>query len=185
VSEPTYHIADILRQKAGQYELTIFHPDAVAWLESQLFEKRGHPYLKCLASGKDRRAHPEEIVRQLYVKKLMDDYGYPQERIEVEKPVVFGSDVGKKRADIVIMQEQDPDAAYIIVEVKKPRRKDGIEQLKSYCNAEGSPIAVWTNGGEVVAMHRVDPNLYRALSDLPNVHQTLEAITAERVTLAE
>ena len=72
-----------------------------------------------------------------------------------------------------------------IREVKKPRRKDGIEQLKSYCNAEGSPIAVWTNGGEVVAMHRVDPNLYRALSDLPNVHQTLEAITAERVTLAE
>ena len=185
MTEPTYRIADILQQKADQYELTIFHPDAIAWLESRLFEKRGHPYLKCLASGRDRRAHPEEIVRQLYIKKLMDDYGYPKERIQAEKPVVFGSGMGKKRADIVIMHADDPDAAYIIVEVKKPRRQDGMEQLKSYCNAEGSPIGVWTNGGEVVVMHRKDPNLYVSLSDIPNVHQTVEAITAEKVTLAE
>ncbi len=183
--EPKYRIADILRQKEGQYALTIFHPDAVSWLEGQLFEKRGQPYLKCLASGRDRRAYPEEIVRQLYIKKLMDDYGYPKERIQVEKPVFFGSGVGKKRADIVVTHADDPDAAYIIVEVKKPRRQDGIEQLKSYCNAEGSPIGVWTNGGEVVVMHRVDPNLYRALTDIPNVHQTLEAISAERVTLEQ
>ena len=181
----TYRIADILREKADQYKLTMFHPDAVAWLEGQIFEKRGHPYLKCLASDRDRRATPEEIVRQLYIKKLMDDYGYPKERILVEKPVFFGSGMGKKRADIVVTHADDPEAAYIIVEVKKPRRSDGIEQLKSYCNAEGSPIGVWTNGGEIVVMRRVEPNLYYALTDIPNVHQTLEAITAERVTLAE
>jgi type I restriction enzyme M protein len=181
----TYRIADILKQKADQYELTLFHPDVIAWLEAQLFEKRGRPYLKCLASGKDRRAYPEEIVRQLFIKKLMDGYGYPRERIQVEKPVFFGSGMGKKRADIVVMHADDPEAAYIIVEVKKPNRHEGIEQLKSYCNAEGSPIAVWTNGGEMVVIHRVEPNLYRSLSDIPNVHQTLEAITAERVTLAQ
>jgi type I restriction enzyme M protein len=185
MTESRYHIADILQEKADQYELTIFHRDAIAWLEERLFEKRGHPYLRCLASGRDRRAYPEEIVRQLYVKKLMHDYGYPPNRIQVEKPVFFGSGMGKKRADIVVMHADDPEAAYIIAEVKKPKRQDGIEQLKSYCNAEGSPIGVWTNGGEVVVMHRVEPNLYRALTDIPNVHQTLEAISAERVTLAE
>lgn len=185
MSESGYRIADIMGEKAGQYELTIFHRDSIAWLERQLFEKRNLPYVKCLASDRDRRAYAEEIVRQLYIKKLMDDYGYPKERIQVEKPVFFGSGVGKKRADIVVMHADAPEAAYIIVEVKKPKRSDGIEQLKSYCNAEGSPIAVWTNGGEVVVMHRVDPNLYRALTDIPNVHQTLEAITAERVTLAQ
>ncbi len=185
MTEPAYRIADILHEKAGQYELSIFHPDNVAWLETQLFQKRGLPYLKCLASDRDRRAYPEEIVRQLYVKKLMDDYGYPKERIQVERPVFFGSGMGKKRADIVVTHADDPDAAYVIVEVKKSKRQDGIEQLKSYCNAEGSPIGVWTNGGEVVVMHRVEPNLYRALTDIPNVHQTIEAISAERVTLAE
>ena len=145
MTESVYRIADILQAKADQYELTIFHRDAIAWLEGRLFEKRGHPYLKCLASGRDRRAYPEEIVRQLYVKKLIDDYGYPPNRIQVEKPVFFGSGMGKKRADIVVMHADDPEAAYIIVEVKKPKRQDGIEQLKSYCNAEGSPIGVWTN----------------------------------------
>ncbi len=184
MSKIAYHIADILHQNDDQYKLNLFSRRDVDWLEKQLFEKRGQPYLKCLVSGVDRRAHPEEIVRQLYIKKLMDDYGYPKERIQVEKPVFFGSGMGKKRADIVVMHADDPEAAYIIVEVKKPDRLDGIEQLKSYCNAEGSPIAVWTNGGEIVVMHRVDPNLYRALSDIPNVHQTLESITAERVTLA-
>lgn len=185
MNKPAYRIADILQQKADQYELTIFHSGAIVWLEGQLFEKRGHPYLKCLVSDRDRRAHPEEIVRQLYIKKLMDDYGYPKERIQVEKPVFFGSGMSKKRADIVVMQADDPGAAYIIVEVKKPKRQDGMEQLRSYCNAEGSPIAVWTNGSEVAVLHRVEPNLFRALSDIPNAHQSLEAITAERVTLAE
>lgn len=183
--ETKYQIAAIIREKADKYQLSIFDRDMIAWLEEQLFEKRGHPYLKCLATGRDRRAYPEEIVRQLYIKKLIDNYDYPEERIQVEKPVFFGSGVGKKRADIVITQTDDPDAAYIIIEVKKPNRQDGIEQLKSYCNAEGSPIGVWTNGGEVVVMHRVDPNLYRALTDVPNVHQTLEAVSVEQVTLAE
>jgi type I restriction-modification system DNA methylase subunit len=28
--------------------------------------------------------------------------------------------------------------------MKKPKLKDGKEQLKSYCNATGAPIGVWT-----------------------------------------
>jgi type I restriction enzyme M protein len=184
MTEPIYRVADIMEEK-DEYALTIFDADDIAWVESRLVEKRGRPYVECLIRERAYRAYPEEIVRQLYVKKLMDAYGYPKERIQVEKSVHFGSTVRKKRADIVVMHKDDPDAAYILVEVKKPNREDGIEQLKSYCNAEGSPIAVWTNGGESVVMHRVDPNLYRALTDLPNVHQTLDAITAEKVTLKE
>jgi len=40
----THHLSDILREKGGDYELVVFHRDAVAWLESQLFDKRGTPY---------------------------------------------------------------------------------------------------------------------------------------------
>ena len=69
--------------------------------------------------------------------------------------------------------------------MKKPKRQDGLEQLKSYCNAEGALIAVWTNGGEVVILHREDPNLYRSISDLPNANQTLAQVINERVTIAE
>ena len=62
-------IQDILRGSA--HALTIFKPEAIAKLEAEIYLKRGKPYLKCYATGKERPAKPEEIVRQLYVKMLM------------------------------------------------------------------------------------------------------------------
>jgi len=144
----TYSIADILRTDSSGYGLELFTQEETDALE--IFERRGKPYLRCLATDKERLAKPEEIVRQLYLHRLLESYGYPKSRINVEKPIYFGSSVHEKAADIVICEEGDPDTAYLIVEVKKPRRRDGLEQLKSYCNAEGSPIGVWTNGREIV-----------------------------------
>lgn len=178
-STPATTVDEILRGAA--HALTIFKAQAVANLP--IFLKRGKPYLKCYATDKDRPAKPEEIVRQLYVKMLMDDYGYPAERIAIEKPVQMGSNVHDKPADIVIFDKDDPTAAYIIVECKKPKRSDGLEQLKSYCNAEGSPIGVWTNGGETIQLHRRDPNIYEKLTDIPRVGQTLSELLDEKWTL--
>ena len=177
----TGDIRDLLRE--ASHALTIFKPEGINNLS--LFLKRGKPYLTCFASGKDRPAKPEEVVRQLYIKMLMDDYGYPAERIAVEKPVQMGSTVHDKPADIVIWDKEDPTAAYIIIECKKPKRSDGLEQLKSYCNAEGSPIGVWTNGGETIHLHRRDPNYYQKLTDIPQADQTLSELLNERWTLTD
>jgi len=177
--QPLPTVDDILR--GSSHALTIFKPGATN--DIKLFAKRGKPYLKCFASGKDRPAKPEEIVRQLYLKMLMDDYGYPAKRIAIEKPVQFGSDVHTKSADIVIWDKNDATAAYIIVECKKPKRSDGLEQLKSYCNAEGSPIGVWTNGGAQIIKHREEPNIFRDLPDLPLASQSLADLESERWTL--
>jgi type I restriction enzyme M protein len=160
------------------YALDIFRPDEIASLE--IFEKRGKPYLKCLSSGNERPAKPEEIVRQLYIRKLIYEYGYPNDRIAIEKGVYFGSTMHEKRADIVVFDKDEPDTPYIIVECKKPKRKDGLEQLKSYCNAEGSPIGVWTNGGEALYLQREEPNLFKNLPDIPRADQTLSDILLER-----
>ena len=70
----------------------------------------------------------------------------------------FGREV--KRADIVVMDEDRPIVPYIIVEVKKPKLKEGKEQLKSYCNSTGAPIAVWTNGEQIAYYNRKDPNYF-------------------------
>jgi len=126
---------------------------------------------------------PEEIVRQLYIRKLMDEYGYPRDRIALEKHVYFGSSVHEKAADIVVWEKGTNDSPYIIVECKKPKRKDGLEQLKSYCNAEGSPIGVWTNGGETIYLHREEPNLFRNLDGIPRADQTLSAMLNQPWTL--
>lgn len=179
----TTALQDILRGSA--HALTIFKPEAVAKLEAEIALKRGKPYLTCYATGKDRPAKPEEIVRQLYVKMLMAEYGYPAERIAIEKPVQFGSAVHEKAADIVVIDKDDPNTAFIIIECKKPKRADGLEQLKSYCHAEGAPIGVWTNGGETMILHRQDPNYFRNLTDIPREGQTLSDLLDEKWTPAD
>jgi len=156
--------------------LTIFGKKLIEYID--IFEKNGKPYIKCLATDIDRQAKPEEIVRQLFILKLMKEYGYSKERITAEKEVWFGSGVSEKRADIVVFHKNS-DEPYIIVEVKKPKRKDGVKQLKSYCNAEGSPIAVWTNGKDIEIMHREQPNNFIHISDIPEVNQTINDVLTE------
>jgi type I restriction enzyme M protein len=169
--------------KGSEYSLSIFTAAEINAIS--LFEHKGKPYLTCSVSGKPRPAKPEEIVRQLYARKLMAQYKYPKDRMAIEKPVYFGSAVHEKAADIVIFEKDSPGTPYVIVETKKPKRKDGLEQLKSYCNAEGSPIGVWTNGGSAVYLHRDDPNVFRNLGDIPTASQTLSEMLDEPWTLKD
>jgi len=174
-------IADILR--GSEYALTIFPQNYVS--ELGLFYKNDRPYLTCVVTEKLRPAKPEEIVRQLYLRLLIDHYGYTKDRIALERGVTMGSGVHEKRADIVISERDSPEAEYIIIEVKKANRKDGLEQLKSYCNATGSPIGVWTNGAQTLALHREEPNIFRNISDIPNASQTLSEMLNERWTIED
>jgi len=186
-SSGTHHGASSMSVEAilrgSAHSLTIFSKEDIRSLK--LHERLGKPYIKCYATGKERPAKPEEIVRQLYLRLLMDEYGYPAERIAVEKPVQFGSAVHEKSADIVITDKDDASTAFIIVECKKPLRRDGLEQLKSYCHAEGAPIGVWTNGGETLILHRRDPNFFQSLTELPHATQTLAELLDERWTLKD
>lgn len=177
-----FSIAQIFRDQETPYRLTLFRPEDVAWLETQIFEKNGKLYLKCLASDRDRAAKPEEIVRQLWIKKLLDEYRYPKSRIKVERAVWFGSGVSDKAADIIVMHT-DGEHPYIIFEIKKPKRRDGEQQLKSYCNAEGSPIGVWSNGQEQIVLHRQEPNIFQAITSIPTIGQTLQDVITEPWTI--
>lgn len=179
---PQFSIDAIFKSQDTKHGLTLFRAEDIQWLETQLFEKNGRVYLKCLASDKDRPANPEEIVRQLWIKKLLEEYHYPKSRLKIEYPVWFGSGVSDKSADIVIMQN-DGEHLYLVFEVKKPKRKDGLQQLKSYCNAEGSPIGVWSNGEELVILHREEPNVFSQISSIPTVDQTLQDVITEQWTI--
>ena len=69
------------------------------------------------------------------------------------------------------MDKDRPMVPYIIVELKKPKLTDGKEQLKSYCNATGAPIGVWTNGEQIFCYNRKDPNFFEEISDIPKASQ--------------
>ena len=139
--------------------------------------------IKCLVRQKDIVLTPEEAVRQLYLQRLISQYGYSASRIKLEHPIHFGREV--KRADIVIFEEERPTTEYIIVELKKNNLKDGKEQLRSYCNATGSTIAIWTNGSQISYYNRKDPNYFEEITDIPTSTQTLKDILDERFTLKD
>lgn len=121
------------------------------------------------------------MIRQLYIYKLTTEYGYPVERMELESVITFGRE--KKRADIVIYNKDHVTAPEIIVELKKPKLKDGKEQLKSYCNATGAIIGVWTNGDQISYYHRKDPNYFEDIPNIPRENQKLKDILTERWTI--
>ncbi len=170
--------------KNTSYDDTLFSTDTIASIETAVFMKpiKGVevPYIKCLIRGKEIKLTPEEAVRQLYIYKLIHEYGYPTDRIQLETPIHFGREV--KRADITIMDKDRPTVPYIIVELKKPKLTDGKEQLKSYCNATGAPIGVWTNGEQISCYNRKDPNFFEMISDIPKATQKLSDILNERYT---
>jgi len=178
-------ITDIL--KDSNYKLTQFKPQQIEELENSIFEKKlkkgNAPYIKCKVRDKDIKLTPEEIVRQLFLIQLHQDYGYAYSRMQVEFIVHFGTQ--KKRADIVIMDKIQPTVPYIVIEVKKPKLKDGKEQLKSYCNSTGATMAIWSNGEQTVYYHRKDPNYFEPIPDIPSHNQSLKDILKEEFTIAD
>jgi type I restriction enzyme M protein len=158
------------------------------------FEKEdGKFYVRCLKRGKDifiydknkKTGKPEEVIRQLWLIKLTQEYKYPLDRIEVEKSVQFGLEVREKSADIVLYKE-DKITPYIIFELKQPNAKKAEEQLKSYLSAEGAEGGVWSNGIQKFILYRPYPKEYiTTLSDIPNVNQTWDDLFEEKKTYDE
>ena len=170
----------------SNYGDSLFRADEIAAVEKGITirpataKAKETAYINCLVRKKEIKLTPEEVVRQLYLYRLINSYAYPVERIKVEYAVHFGREI--KRADIVIMDKDKPTVPYIIIEVKKPKLSDGKEQLKSYCNATGAPIAAWTNGEQYSRYHRKDPNYFEDISALPKASETLADILNEKVT---
>lgn len=180
-----YNIGELLRDSA--YKLTQFKSSKIQEFESRIITKdikgRLVPYINCLVRRKEMKLTPEEAIRQLYVMVLTEDFGYPISRLELEYGVTFGRE--KKRADICIFDAMKPTSPYILVELKKPKLKDGKEQLKSYCNATGAPIGIWSNGDSISFYHRKDPNYFEDIPTIPSAHEKLSDILSERWTIED
>ena len=72
-----------------KYYLTSFIPFSTGNEELQVYVEGG-------------KSAPEEIVRQLWVYKLINQYGYKVDELDLEKGVQFGTEVGTKAADIIV-----------------------------------------------------------------------------------
>mgnify|MGYP000907243485 CR=1 FL=1 len=171
--------------QTGAHSATLFDAEAIAALDARITMKKTKgadtPYVDCLVRRKSIKLTPEEAVRQLCIDMLIRTYGYAPEDMRLEHPIHFGREV--KRADIVLFEKAQPNAEYIIIEVKKPKLSEGKEQLKSYCNATGATMGIWTNGQQISYYHRKDPNYFEDIPNIPCAHQKLKDILTERWTI--
>jgi type I restriction enzyme M protein len=105
---------------------------------------------------------PEERVRYWWLYRLKNEYGYAFDQIGVEVPVKVGSTEAKKKADIVVYTDSTHRTPRIFIEVKKPNRKDGVDQLRVYMNATGCRLETvwkvgdWGFGGLANVIHITD-----------------------------
>jgi type I restriction enzyme M protein len=153
-------------------------------------------YMKPLAplhSGKeeiliyteDGKSSPEEVVRQLWVYKLINYYNYKPEQIECEIPVQFGTEVNTKFADIAVFRDSTKETVKLLFEIKKPKRKEGIEQLKTYLGAKGNPIGIWSNGIDRLILYRPRNTDFDTLSEIPKVNEEAKDVLEIKRTLAQ
>ena len=176
------HITQILDDLNRDALVDLFGLVPVTNVESALTEKSGKPYVQCLVRKKDVQAKREELVRQLWLHRLVEHYKYPTTRMTVEYPITFGRD-SSKRADIVVYDADRPTVPYLIVEVKQGKLKDGKEQLRSYTHATGAPIAMWCNGIQAITWHRKSPNYFVEIPDIPSSTQTIDDIAGQPWTV--
>ena len=170
-----------------EFEGINFEEVLYVWEEDKRF------YIKDIKSGNPRvvfdeqkqSSKPEEIIRQLWLYKLHSNLKYPLDRLETEKSIHFGREIHAKAADIIVYKE-DKVTPYIIVEVKSPSEEKGIDQLKSYLNAEGCEIGIWSNGIDRVILYRNYPNQFEdTLSEIPPADKTIDDILSEKKTLGD
>ena len=162
LGKPVHEIISIFPKTAAtgrdagktKYYLKSFVPFASGTEEIQVY-------------AEDGKSAPEEIVRQLWVYKLLKHYDYKADEIALEVGVQFGVGIAEKAADIVVYVNNTKETPKVIVECKKPKRKDGIEQLKSYMNAKGAPVS------KVALLQDKTFEMYRLLSSKSGLIQDL------------
>lgn len=123
---------------------------------------------------RDISAKPEEIVRQKFIRTLVQDYGYSLDQMDQEKRTQHGH--RSPRVDIVIWQSLDDRTAkrfpILVVECKT----DTIEiqerdyyQAASYTVASGCEIFIATNQRHTVVFKLVarTPGEFVAINEIP------------------
>lgn len=127
-----------------------------SWVEAQEFQitldSQGK-IIDYLDTDVRRENKPEERIRQKMVQIIHCEFGYPKDRIGLERAINMGRET--KRADIVIYNteeacaQNDQGKIFLVAEVKAPNILDSDGQLDSYLSATSAQGGFWTNGNKI------------------------------------
>ncbi len=124
-------------------------------------------------SGKEVNATPEEVnAVQPFLKILAEDYDYPMDMIQAHPQVRVKDNSSDKKSypiDIAVFEidSNNNKRLKIVVETKKPSKKDGIEQLKIYLKFCEAQIGIWYNGSESVYLKKIEKSGHIDFDEIP------------------
>ena len=104
---------DIIRTilKDSNYHLDLFEESEIQALRKEILiqtvKGKETAFIRCPIRRKAIQLKPEELIRQLYAARLLNQYRYSKERVRFEHLVNFGRE--RKRADIVILDKDRAD----------------------------------------------------------------------------
>lgn len=129
--------------------------------------------IKDYVSGKLVNATPEEVnAVQPFEKILVEDYGYPKEMIQAHPQVRVKASPSDKKGYPIDIAVYEPDEngkkiLKIVVENKKPTRRDGLDQLELYLKFCDAKIGVWYNGIESVCLKKYEESGNIKFEEIP------------------
>src|SRR5215467_6762156 len=115
----------------------------------------GRGFIEDYISGQLVKATAEETEAvQVFSRRLVEDYGYPRTSIQTRPQWRVRSSPGSRKrsfpVDIAVFKSAEHTFGNLlmVVECKRPQRKDGIEQLELYLDMSQAEFGVWFNGDD-------------------------------------
>jgi len=134
-----------------------------------------------------RSGKKEQLVVNEFSKQLVEELKYSKDQIQTRPQFrVRISPSGKEHypVDIAVFKSEQRtyDNVYMIVECKKPTRKDGLTQLNIYLNLLPSvEFGIWYNGKEHLYLHKTRNNKtnlweWNEIADIPKNGERIQDI---------
>jgi type I restriction enzyme M protein len=132
--------------------------------------------IKDYISGITVKATPEEVEAvQVFAQRLVEDYGYSKDQIRTRPQFRVrkspSDESGTYPVDIAVFKSESKveSQLYMIVECKRPNRKEGRIQLERYLELSPAQIGVWFNGKDFLYLHKVVTSNGIAFEELPSI----------------
>jgi len=167
---------EIEDKNGNKKQKTIYEPKYKDNSKKRIFSPLRNKYLDAL---------PEEIVRQKFVCKLINDYDYTLEQMAEEVKLTNSKrGNGRASADLIIWKSAEEKKknklAFLVVELKAEYLKLKVEdcyQGYNYAAWSGAKIFAISNGSELQVYKMIEdersPNL-QPINDIPNAKDILD-----------
>lgn len=167
----------VIEDEKGKKNIkTVVSPKYKDSTKKQIFSPIRNKYLD---------AQPEEIVRQEFVCKLINVYGYSLSQMDEEvKLTTSQRGTGRASADIVIWKSEDEKkkkkTAFLVVELKAPELRLKVEdcyQGYNYATWSRAKLFAISNGKELQVYKTVEEELplkLQPVNDIPHIDTILD-----------